>query len=700
MSATFVYREVLALRRMGLDVSCLSMKSVEVDGLSVDALPFLSETDNIYGSGFLRNAIDATMFAAMNPRKSFKVLVTAMRDTFCGSFAKLGQRGKLLPQALVGLGVARRLERMQIDHLHVHFAHSVANVGMYAAMASNIDWSLTGHANDLWVQGSLLREKIQRSVFFRTISDANKEDLKRLLGPIADQAKVIRCGVDVRSELLAGDPATTPRKQRVLFVSRLVHKKGADVLLRAFKSISSEFPCLQLDIVGDGPQRPVLESLCKRLGVQSKVKFHGFQNLTRIAHLLGTSHAFVLPCRRADDGDRDGIPVVLMEAMAAGIPVISTKLPGIDELIEDGRTGILTEENDPDLLATALRGIISNPEAASRISYRATEFVRDNYDLYTNASTLIQHIAPGHQNTKETPADLPSTHDGVVIVTPFRNESKHIRRIVHCMIAQSVKPKKWILVDDGSTDDGPDYVRAVAATVDWIQVVKRPDRGKRALGSGVVAAFQDGLKMAPEDYSYVAKMDADMSFGSQYIETALRRLQENSRLACISGKVYRPEAAGPIEEFMIDDMVAGQFKFYRREAFEEIGGFVENLLWDGIDYHRCRQRNWQTTNTRAPEMRLCHHRLMGSSDGNILRGRLRLGRGQWFMGTHPLYLLASAAWRLLEKPFIIGGVLIVVGYVKSMLTGIPRYEDQNFRKELHRWQLGRLFRVIKNGAIR
>jgi hypothetical protein len=151
---------------------------------------------------------------------------------------------------------------------------------------------------------------------------------------------------------------------------------------------------------------------------------------------------------------------------------------------------------------------------------------------------------------------------------------------------------------------------------------------------------------------------------------------------------------------MIDEMVAGQFKLYRRECFEAIGGFVPEVMWDGIDFHTARQRGWRTRSFDDPQLRLLHLRLMGSSDRSVLRGRLRWGRGQWFMGSHPLYALASAALRTREKPYAVGGLLIAAGYLGAMLRRAPRYADQVFRQELQRWQLARLRRLLLQGQVR
>ena len=145
-----------------------------------------------------------------------------------------------------------------------------------------------------------------------------------------------------------------------------------------------------------------------------------------------------------------------------------------------------------------------------------------------------------------------------------------------------------------------------------------------------------------------------------------------------------------IEELIIDEHVAGQFKLYRWSAFCDIGGFVEEVLWDGIDVHTARMKGWHTESFDDPDARLIHHRLMGSSDKNVYRGRLRLGRGIYFMGYHPLYALASGIFRMREKPFVIGGLLIMAGFIKAFFQQVTRYDNPEFRAYLQNWQLKEL----------
>lgn len=283
----------------------------------------------------------------------------------------------------------------------------------------------------------------------------------------------------------------------------------------------------------------------------------------------------------------------------------------------------------------------------------------------------------------------------LVIIAPVRDEARLIRLTLDSIVAQTVQPQEWVIVDDGSQDNTAEIVADYAKRYPYIRLVQRQDRGFRKVGGGVVAAFKFGIsQIANPDYAYIAKLDGDMSFGPRYLELMFAEFTANPRLAAVSGKVYREEGSHKIEEYIIDQHVAGQFKLYRRAAFEEIGGFVEEVLWDGIDVHTANMKGWDTKSFYHPEAILMHHRLMGSSDKHVYRGRLRWGRGLWFMGYHPLYALASGVFRMREKPYISGGLLIIAGYLHAALTRKPRYDNLEFRRYLQNWQLNELKRRL------
>jgi poly-beta-1,6-N-acetyl-D-glucosamine synthase len=279
----------------------------------------------------------------------------------------------------------------------------------------------------------------------------------------------------------------------------------------------------------------------------------------------------------------------------------------------------------------------------------------------------------------------------VLIISPAKDEAAYIERTIASMVTQKHRPALWIIVDDGSSDATAEMADRAAREHDWIRVVHRPKDRPRSVGPGVIEAFYTGLKMVKlADFDFVCKLDADLEFAPNYFADLLDRFAANPRLGTASGKCYVPVGDRLVLERTGDEFSHGVAKLYRRECFEEIGGFVHEVMWDGIDCHRCRMFGWEAVSYADPALAITHLRQMGSSFRSVYHGRLRWGRGQYFMGTHPLYLLGISAYRMFERPWVLGGLCILAGYVSAWMRGAPRYGDALFRGFLQRWQIRRL----------
>ena len=278
-----------------------------------------------------------------------------------------------------------------------------------------------------------------------------------------------------------------------------------------------------------------------------------------------------------------------------------------------------------------------------------------------------------------------------VVILPARDEERFLKHTIDCLIRQTVPPIELVIVNDGSKDATATIADAAAAAHPWIQSVHREDRGERKVGGGVVETFYTGLDtLHVQEFDYICKLDGDLTLGERYFESLMDKFDADPKLGGASGKVWNPVEDGLKEEGIIDEMVSGAANFWRRSCWEDIGGYVREVMWDGIIIHRARMNGWKTRSFRDEDLKIIHHRLMGSSHRSVYYGRMRWGRGQWFMGTHPLYILASGIFRMRERPYVIGGILIVAGYVQAWLKGKPRYDDLEFRRHLHSWQLKRL----------
>ncbi len=289
-----------------------------------------------------------------------------------------------------------------------------------------------------------------------------------------------------------------------------------------------------------------------------------------------------------------------------------------------------------------------------------------------------------------------------LVVSPCRDEAKYIRRTLDSVAAQSVPPALWIVVDDGSTDDTPRILEEYARRLPWLRVLRRSDRGRRSVGPGVMEAFYHGLDTADLDaFDYVCKLDTDLDLPPRYFEALMRRMEAEPRLGSSSGKpwFHHPETGVLTPEQIGDEMSVGASKFYRTACFREIGGFVRHIIWDGIDCHRARMMGWIVESVDSEELRFLHLRPMGSSHKSIWNGRARSGYGQWFMGSWPPFVLASAAFRMVKYPVVTGAAAMLWGYLSSAVKRVPRYEDPEFRRFLRRYQRASLL-MGKRGAAR
>jgi len=290
----------------------------------------------------------------------------------------------------------------------------------------------------------------------------------------------------------------------------------------------------------------------------------------------------------------------------------------------------------------------------------------------------------------------------ILVISPCRDEAAYMRRTIESVAAQTLAPTLWVVVDDGSTDETPRILREYAGKFNFLKVIRREDRGRRAVGPGVIEAFYAGLEQVHiEDFDYICKLDLDLELPARYFETLVERMEADPRVGTCSGKAYfpHPQTKELISEGCGDETSLGMTKFYRVPCFQQIGGFVRQVMWDGIDNHRCRMMGWKACSWSDPELRFVHLRPMGSSQQSIWSGRKRHGFGQYFMGTSPLYMIGSAVNRALHRPYLVGGAGMLVGYFGAMLRRAPRYEDEEFRRFLRRFQL-RCILVGKREAVR
>ncbi|WP_147114286.1 glycosyltransferase family A protein [Tateyamaria sp. syn59] len=283
-----------------------------------------------------------------------------------------------------------------------------------------------------------------------------------------------------------------------------------------------------------------------------------------------------------------------------------------------------------------------------------------------------------------------------ILISPCKNEGAYIEKTLISIRDQTVPPAQWIIVDDGSTDNSAEIIEKYLPSMPYIKVVNRP-KGERRVGGGVIEAFNTGLAAVDvADYEYLCKLDVDLDLPPRYFEILLERMAADPRLGTASGKAYymHPITNERKSELCGDEASVGMTKFYRRTCFEEIGGFVAEVGWDGYDCHRARWFGWRAISWNDPDLQFIHLRPMGSSQKSIYRGRIRHGKGQFHLGAHPLFFTLSSLYRSVrQRPYVTGTLFSIYGYMKAWLQGEKRFGDRDMTAFIRAYQM----RALRSG---
>jgi colanic acid/amylovoran biosynthesis glycosyltransferase len=278
------------------------------------------------------------------------------------------------------------MDRAGIDHAHAHFATAAARLANLAWRMGGPSYSVTVHAKDIYhreVRLDHLRDKLAPARFVATVSKANREHLDSVLG-LDGKLRVVPNSVNLRR--LGPPRARAGRDGPVLSVARLIEKKGLSDLIAASGILRLRGASPRLEIVGDGPLRPALAGAAARLGVE--VRFRGALPQEQVLELMERAAVFCLPCVVAADGDRDGLPTSVLEAMALGVPVVTTAVNGLAEAVLHERTGLIVPQGDPAALADAIERLRSDPLLAARLGAAGRRHVERNFSLEHSAALL------------------------------------------------------------------------------------------------------------------------------------------------------------------------------------------------------------------------------------------------------------------------------------------------------------------------
>jgi colanic acid/amylovoran biosynthesis glycosyltransferase len=379
-SHTFIRREVEALRALGWPVDTFSIRT-----------PAACEAENDIDRAETAQTfyvLSQSVFALLGAHAAFLVTRPGLYlKTFALALGHRapGARGLFLALAhfAESMVLARELKRRGAEHLHNHFANSAATVGLLAARMLGLGWSFTMHgiSETDYPAGLMLGRKIEAAGMVACVSWFGRSQGMRLVAPDQwDKMHVVRCGIPFDRV-----PIREPRENgaaTIICVGRMSPEKGQAGLLRAFARLRRSRPDLKLRLVGDGSERGSLEALASELGVAGAVTFAGRLSEAETLAEIARSDLLALPSLM------EGLPIVLMEAMAVGVPVVASRVAGIPELVEDGATGLLFPPSDWGALAAAIERLLGDEALYAAVVKRAQRKVRDEFDVRKSAEIL------------------------------------------------------------------------------------------------------------------------------------------------------------------------------------------------------------------------------------------------------------------------------------------------------------------------
>lgn len=381
-SHTFIRREILALERLGQPVVRYALRGWQDKLVDPDDIAEQQKTHYVLRGGLLKLALTTVRFAVTRPVRFLAGLRRMSQAAYKGSRTWLHHAVSLAEACQI----VRWCDRDGVDHIHAHFGTNSAEVVMLARALGGPNYSFTVHGADEWDQPRQLKlqEKLRHASFAVAISSFTRAQLARWARPEdRDKIHVVHCGLDAAA--FAQPLTPVPDNRRVVCVGRLCVEKGQDTLVMAVAELARKGFHIDLELVGDGPLRPRLESIVKTHGLERAVTFAGWASSAQVFDKVRASRLMALP------STSEGLPVVLMEAFALGRPALTTYIAGIPELIRDGREGFLIPSGDVPALVVALERALTTPsDELTRMAQSGHHRVRERHNVDTEAGKLLE----------------------------------------------------------------------------------------------------------------------------------------------------------------------------------------------------------------------------------------------------------------------------------------------------------------------
>ncbi|KAB1439057.1 glycosyltransferase family 4 protein [Pseudodesulfovibrio senegalensis] len=390
ISETFISNELRLLETMGFRIHIFSMRCPR-ESFSHDSVKEI-KAGVTYLPETMTKGLPALLWHTF-------MLMLERPGRFFSGLRMLGKRFALAPKKYTWLKhfmqaafLVRKAKGLNLGHIHAHFAHTPATVGLYAAHFEGVPFSFTAHAKDIYTQApERIMDKIDAASFLVTCTQYNKRHLEE----VVRSAKPVHCvyhGINLDLFSCNGRPAKASAPYSIMTVARFVPKKGLDIILRALARLREKGVDFRYTLLGDGALRDEIKAQVRDLGLQDVVDMPGTVTHDAVIERFRTADIFVLGCRQAADGDRDGIPNVVAESMAMGVPVAATNISGVPELVEHEQTGLLCESESVDDMEAAIERLLTDADLRARVIpaarakveavFNNKELIRDLGEIY------------------------------------------------------------------------------------------------------------------------------------------------------------------------------------------------------------------------------------------------------------------------------------------------------------------------------
>ncbi|MGB1251519.1 MAG: glycosyltransferase, partial [Candidatus Promineifilaceae bacterium] len=359
LTETFVYREVNALRRQGYNVVTLANRTPDTKKLSQESLELMDSTEYVFPLQLIPFIFAHLYFIITAPKAYFGTFWAVMGP----SGESWDNRRRTLGHFGGGVYLAHRARNQSIEHIHAHFSVNAATIGLVIARLLDISYSFTVH-NNIFTDRLILREKLRAAKFIISISEYSRQFLVNYapeISDLADKISIVHCGISPEQFIPERNfSAETDHTPHIVSLSSLTERKGMPMLVEACRILRDRGIPFTCTIAGDGPQRALLEQKIGDYELENHVTLAGRYFQEDIRDYLNNAHVFALACVTASNGDVDGVPVALMEAMAMKVPTVSTVVSGIPELIDHEISGLLVPEQSPEKLANAIVRLLAD----------------------------------------------------------------------------------------------------------------------------------------------------------------------------------------------------------------------------------------------------------------------------------------------------------------------------------------------------